>query len=67
MIFSSLVNPNSGRSGRLLATVMVTGGVLLALIALKFRVFTPAHEPLPPATAQTSPDADESPSPATQP
>jgi len=57
MLFSSLVTP-PGRSGKMLATVMVVGGLALALIAMKYRVFTPAvDEP----TTQTTQPADAEP------
>jgi hypothetical protein len=53
MFFSTLVTPSSGRSGKLLAATMVVGGLLLALIAMKFRVFSPL--PDDPTTQATQP------------
>ncbi len=50
MFFSTLVSPQSGRSGRMLAAFIALGGLALALIALKFRVFTP--QTIDPATTQ---------------
>lgn len=57
MFQMGLVSTSSGRSGRILAATIALGGILLALIALKFRVFTPL--PTPPAATQATRPADE--------
>lgn len=44
MFFSTLVTPQSGRSGKVLATCMVVGGIVLALLAMKFRILEPRTE-----------------------
>ncbi len=56
MVVSDLVRTGSGRSGKWLAGTLAIGGIALALIALKFRVFTPLPTDVP--TTQTTQPAE---------
>ncbi|CAN5601332.1 hypothetical protein BH10PLA1_BH10PLA1_02850 [soil metagenome] len=50
MFMSTLVTPRNGRSGKILAATLALGGLLIALLAMRFRVFTP--QTVDPASTQ---------------
>jgi len=56
MVVQNLVKTGSGKSGKWLAGTIAIGGIALALIAMKFRVFTPLPTDVP--TTQTTRPAD---------
>ena len=59
MFFSTLVTPSSGRSGKILAVSIALGGIVIALLAMKFRVFTPSS--VDPGTTQPAVMGDPEP------